>query len=170
VATTGILGWIARIAAVVSGVAVLLLTCVLSIPALLLAYPVHVIRRRAGKPLGWMGSWLTTVIAASVLMGVVLVVIMLQHTKSGTTEWHEMMALQNRPDPGPPPPPPSWLRYVPGAAAGYHTPTKGATQAGMILGFVMLVEIIGGILGSLTWGATWLLVSGWTGRFAFVPE
>jgi len=170
VATTGILGWIARIAAVVTGVALLVVTCVISIPVLLLAWPAHVIRRRIGRPLGWMGSWLTTVTAAAVLVGVLLVVFVLQRTRTGMTEWHDIVDAANRANANPPPPP-SWLRYLPGAAAGYRaTPSTGFSAAGAIFGLVIMAELFGAILGSLAWAGAWLIASGWTGRFALVPE
>jgi hypothetical protein len=171
VATTGILGWIARISAIVVGVAFLLVTFVVSIPALLLAAPAHFLRRRLKRPLTWIGSLFTMVVATSIVVGVVFGYALLGHNdKTGTSAWHEMIASMNQPKPNPPPPP-QWLRYIPGAAAGYRpafSPGFGATV--MVLAFAIMAEIIGAMFGSLIWGAAWLVVSGWTGRPAGVPR
>jgi hypothetical protein len=170
VATTGILGWIGRILAIVFGVAFLLVTCVVSIPILLLAAPAHVIRRRMRRPLTWIGSVITTVIAASILVGIFFAYALLRHNdKTGTSAWHDMIATASQPTPNPPPPP-RWLRYFPGATAGYNpklSPGFGVTI--MITAFAIVAEMLGAVLGSIIWFAAWLVVSGWTGRLAGVP-
>lgn len=169
-ATTGILGWIARIVAVVLGVAFLLVTCVVSIPILLLAGPAHYIRRRMKRPLTWIGSWITAVIATSLLVGAFFAYVMLRHDdKTGSTVWHDIMVTANQPKPNPPPPP-RWLRYVPGAAAGYRPLTPGFSATILLVTFAIFAEMMGAFIGSLVWGAAWLVVSGWTGRLAGVPR
>jgi hypothetical protein len=171
VATTGILGWIARIAAIVVGVAVLLVTCVVSIPSLLLAAPAHIIRRRMRRPLTWIGSWIATVIAASVLVGGFFAWALVRHNdKTGTSAWHEIMTTASQPTPNPPPPP-RFLRYFPGATIGYNRslgPGFGATV--MVMSLAIAAEMFGAMIGSFIWGSAWLVVSGWTGRLAGVPR
>jgi hypothetical protein len=126
VAATGILGWIARISAIIVGVVFLLVTCVVSIPVLLLAALPHVIRRRLKRPLTWVGSLITTVIATSIFVGVFFAYALLRHyDKTGSSAWHEMVVTANQPTK--PPPPPPWLRYIPGAAAGYR-PARGSAR------------------------------------------
>jgi hypothetical protein len=122
------------------------------------------------RPLTWIGSLITTVIAASVLVGVFFAYGLLRpNDKTGSSAWHEMIVTTNQPMPNPPPP--RWLRYIPGAAAGYRpalSPGFGATI--LVLGFAIMAEILGAMFGSLIWGAAWLVVSGWTGRLAGVPR
>jgi hypothetical protein len=167
VATTGILGKIARIAAVAIGVALLLVTCVVSIPVLLLAWPAHAIRKRMGRPLTWIGSLITTVVVAAVLMGALIAFGMLQRTPAGVTGWHEVITASQ---PTQEAPLPHWLRYFPGATAGYHPHSTRFYATGAVFGFAMFAEFLGAVIGSFVWGAAWLVVSGWTGRIAFVPE
>jgi hypothetical protein len=168
-ATTGVLGWIARIAAVLVGVAFLLVTCVVSIPVFVLAYPVHVIRRRMRRPLTWIGSWITTVLAASVLMCVLIGFLLLHRDKTGATAWHTMTSTANQPQPDVPPP--RILRYFPGATASYHAQplSPGFASIALLFAFAIMAEMMGAIFGSLIWGGAWLVVSGWTGRLAGVP-
>lgn len=169
-ATTGILGWIARVLAVLLGLAILTISCVTSIPMLLVAYPVHIIRRRRkGRPLTWVGSWLTTVLVAAILTVVVFAFLLLQPDRTGATAWHQLVATATQPQPNPPPPP-RVLRYFPGATTSYsyHPHSPALATAAFFFAFAITAEFIGACLGSLAWGGAWLVVSGWTGRLAGV--
>lgn len=170
-ATTGVLGWIARIAAIVLGAAFLIVTCVVSIPVFLLAYPVHVTFRRRRRPLRWVGSWITTVVVTSVLFAAVIGLGLLHRDKTGETAWHSIATTASQAQSQTtPPPPPQFLKYFPGAAAAYHPQplSPGASSVATAFGLWMMAEIMGVMLGSLIWAGSWLVVSGWTGRLAGV--
>lgn len=110
-------------------------------------------------------------LSAAVLTGALLIIVMLRRTPSGATAWHDAMTAARTAASQPPPDPPAWLRHLPGAmAAPHHAPSEGFILVGGVFGLGIFAEFIGAVFGSIAWGAAWLVVSGWTGRFALVPE
>lgn len=126
---------------------------------------VHTVRRRMGKPLTLVQSWVTAMTAAIVLIAGATGWALSQRDQTGTTFWHRTVTAAEQADPNAAPPP-AILRYLPG---GYVQPPplpKAMNGPLMAYSFVFGIGIFGAIIGSLTWGAAWVVVSGWIGRFA----
>jgi hypothetical protein len=128
---------------------------------------VHRSRRRKGRPLTLLQSWLTAVVTMSVIVAAGFAMLFAHRDHTGKAAWESIIASIDSERPAPQPPP-RLLRYLPGASFQPVRLPKGANVAFLIFGFFMMTEMFGGVLGSLIWGSIWVLVSGWTGRLAGV--
>jgi hypothetical protein len=171
VANTGVAGWLLRIAAVAFGVACLLVltagTLGGALIVLLVVGALHAYRRRAGRSLTLLQSWMTTVVATAMVATASFAWAMSLHDKTGGTVWHALLAAADSASRHPSPPP-GFLRSLPGA---YVQPTPmpaGAAKPLLGVGLLLGAETMGVIIGSLVWGAAWLTASGWIGRLAGV--
>jgi hypothetical protein len=125
---------------------------------------VHAVRRRMGKPMTLFASWATAVTVAAVLTTGAMAWAFSQRDTTGTTVWHRTVTTVEQADQHPPPPP-RFLRYLPGAVPPPPTP-KALRGPLMVWGFVLGAGFVAVIVGSMIWGAAWVVASGWTGRFA----
>jgi hypothetical protein len=174
VATTGVASWILRGIAVVIGlVCVITMTLGTAGTGLLVLAVLGIAHRngrRKGRPLTLFQSYLTAVITMSMVVAVAFAVLFSQpEKKSGKTTWESIVASVDTVKPRAHPTP-RVLRYLPGANIQPAPLPKSANVALLVLGFFMIAEMLGGMLGSLLWASTWILISGWTGRLAGVHE
>jgi lysylphosphatidylglycerol synthetase-like protein (DUF2156 family) len=174
VATTGVASWILRGIAVVIGLVCVVTMTVATVGTGLIVLAVlgsvHRSRRRKGRPLTLFQSYLTAVITMTIIVAAAFVVGVAQtDPKSGKTVWASLITTADTLKPRPQPTP-RILRFLPGANIQPAPLPKSANVALFIVGFFIGAEMLGGMLGSLLWGSTWILVSGWTGRLAGVHQ
>lgn len=169
-AATSVSGWLLRVLAIALGLACLAALTVGTLGGAIILLAVlaiaHAVRRRAGKPLTLLQSWLTAAAIAAILTAGSFAWLLSQHDKTGQTRWHTMMAGFERARNQPTPPPPGFLRYLPGGNVRPAPLPKAANGPVLVFSLLVGCEFIGMILGSLIWGAAWIIVSGWTGRLA----
>jgi hypothetical protein len=169
VTATGIRRGLARIAAILVGIVCLLAMTVMTLGGALIVGAVvgaaYAISRRRGRSLTLLQSWFVTVVTTAIILSAGLGWFMTMRDKNGSSYWHGFMMAMDTADRHPAPPP-RVLRYLPGANVQPRPLPKAAKTPLTVFGIVMGVELIGILYGSLTWGAGWLLVSGWTGRLA----
>lgn len=158
-----------RAIAVIFGLLCLALVIVASLGTALIILAIlgiaHTVRRRMGKPLTLLQSWVTAVTVAIVLLVSTMGWAFSRRDQTGTTLWQRSVTSAEQVDQHPPPPP-RFLRYLPGGNVPPPTLPKAMNGPLMIYSFMFGMGFLGIIIGSLTWGAAWLIVSGWTGRFA----
>ena len=174
VATTGVGIWILRGIAIVIGlvcvVTMTVATAGTGLVVLAVVGIVHRFRRQKGRPLTLFQSYLTAIITMTVIVAAAFVALVAQpEHKSGKTVWESIIAAADTVKPRPQQTP-RVLRYLPGANIQPAPLPKGANVVLMVFGFFMMAEMLGGMLGSLLWGSTWILISGWTGRLAGVHQ
>jgi hypothetical protein len=130
----------------------------------------HRHRRRKGRPLTLFQSYLTAVITMTIIVAAGVAVLVVQpEPKSGKTVWENIITAADTVKPRAQPTP-RVLRFLPGANIQPVSLPKSANVALLIFGFFIMAEMVGGMLGSLLWGSTWILISGWTGRLAGVHQ
>ncbi len=174
VATTGVASWILRGIAVVTGLVCVVTMTVATVGTGLVVLAVlgiaHCNRRRKGRPLTLFQSYLTAVITMTIIVAAAFAALVVQpEAKGGKTVWESILTAADTVKPRPQPTP-RILRFLPGANIQPAPLPKSANTALLIVGFFIGAEMLGGMLGSLLWGSTWILISGWTGRLAGVHQ
>jgi hypothetical protein len=156
---------LARIGAGILGAIALLVFTVFTIGTALIAVlavgAVYAIRRRRGRPLTYLQSWITATLAACVVVFAAGAIVMTRTSPDGKTYWQsfDQSIQQARAHPAPLP---AFLRNLP-RAQPVPLP-KSVEGAFTFVGLVLGVEMVGAVIGSLAWSAGWLLVFAWTGK------
>src|SRR5262245_2562392 len=165
-----------RVAALIAGLVILLGAAAISVGLALCAplgvWVAHRFRRARGQSLGAWTSWFGAV--GATVVGLLLVAGILASRVPGANWSSIRHAADSASAEAAKQPPPAWLsRIAPDAATRYsvaqsNTPTFVNTFA-LIWGLVIGVSVLGGILGTVGWFGSVLLVFYASGRWLRAP-
>jgi hypothetical protein len=155
-----------RVLVGVGGAAVLILALVVSLGtaavALMVLGMAALIQHGRGQRLG---PWPALAIAVVTMSLVVLTGISVAEARQ-PGGWARERARFAQTQRQPPPPPPAWLRDLPGG--NIPPPPLSPTMAWplMLMSFFLGSQVLGAVLGSLTWSGVWLLRYALRGSFS----